>query len=197
MGRLAREWTKRFNDFASTWGRRFTADAVKATDGSFKAALRKAGFTVQFSMTREVNDIAMATVAESVSLIKSIPAEYLKDVEGHVMRSVQTGRALGELTQHLEQTYGVTRRRAAFIAQHQNNMATAAILRARQLEVGIDEAIWMHSLGGRVPRPTHLHNNGMRFSVRDGWLDPAINRRIWPGTLPRCRCVQRAVIPGL
>jgi SPP1 gp7 family putative phage head morphogenesis protein len=197
MGRLAREWSSRFADFAISWSRKFTSDAAAGADRAFSAALRKAGFTVKFQMTAAANDVMQATIGEQVGLIKSIPEQYLKDVEGDVMRSVQTGRDLAGLTADIERNYGVTHRRAAFIARDQNNKATATITRVRQQELGIEEAEWLHSAGGRQPRPTHVANSRKRYNIREGWLDPATNKRIWPGTEINCRCVAKSIIPGL
>lgn len=195
--RLASKWTARFNDFAETIGGTFGRKAAAMTDHAMAAALKKAGFTVKFSMTREVNDIVQAAVAENVTLIKSIPAEYLVDVQGAVMRSVQAGRDLGGLTAELEKTYGITRRRAATISQHQNSMATAAITKARQQEIGITQAIWRHSGGGRVPRLTHVANSGKPYTIATGWFDPHEKKFILPGELIHCRCVSIPIIPGL
>lgn len=197
MARLSRKWLSRFDTFAQRWSKRFTVDAVRGADRSFSAALRKAGFTVRFQMTREANDVMQATIAEQVGLIKSIPAQYLLDVQGAVMRSVQVGGPLHDLTNELETKYGITRRRAALIARSQNNIATASITRVRQQEVGITEAIWLHSAGGRVPRPTHVANTGKPYKVAEGWFDPHEKKRIWPGQLINCRCVSKAIIPGL
>lgn len=197
FARLAREWTRRFDDFAQSAGRKFGVDAAASADRVFAAQLRKAGFTVKFTMTPAANEIMQATIGEQVGLIKSIPAEYLVDVQGAVMRSVQVGRDLASLTQEIEAKYGIAHRRAAFIARDQNNKATASITKARQLELGITEAIWLHSAGGKVPRPTHVANSGRRYNIAEGWLDPAIDRRIWPGTEINCRCVSKAIIPGL
>jgi SPP1 gp7 family putative phage head morphogenesis protein len=195
--RLGREWQQRFTDFANREGKRFTAQAAGHADRSFAEALREAGFTVRFTMTPEARDVLAATMAEQVNLIRSIPAEYLTQVQGAVMRSVQTGRDLGALTTELQEQFGVTKRRAAFIARDQNNKATASMIRVRQDALGITQAMWLHSAGGKVPRPTHVANNGKLYDVKEGWLDPAINKRIFPGELPNCRCVSRSVIPGL
>jgi uncharacterized protein with gpF-like domain len=139
-----------------------------------------------------------ASVQESVSLIRSIPEQYFKSVEGDVMRSVQTGRDLSTLTDRLQSSYGVSYRRAAFIARDQNNKATAALNRGRQLELGIDEAIWQHSGAGSHPRVSHVEagRRKQRYNVSEGWLDPDVGERIWPGSLPNCRCTARSVIPG-
>ena len=43
-----------------------------------------------------MEDVAAASVAENVSLIKSIPQQYFKDITGSVMRSITTGNGLAE-----------------------------------------------------------------------------------------------------
>jgi hypothetical protein len=75
-------------------------------------------------------------------------------------------------------------------------MATGALLRVRELEIGLDEAVWLHSHAGREPRPTHLANHGNRYKIAEGWYDPAEKRFIIPGELISCRCTHRVVVPG-
>jgi SPP1 gp7 family putative phage head morphogenesis protein len=197
MSRLATDWTRRFADFGASWSKRFTGEAARMSDRAFAAALRKAGFTVKFTMNAAANDVMQATIAEQVGLIRSIPQQFLGDVQGAVMRSVQQGRTLAELTAEIQAKYGIAHRRAATIARDQNNKATASITRVRQQELGITQAIWLHSAGGKVPRPTHVANSGKIYNVAEGWLDPALDKRIWPGTEINCRCVARPIIPGL
>ena len=70
--------------------------------------------------------------------------------------------------------------------------------RARQLELGLDEAEWVHSGAGKHPRPTHAQagRERVRFKVSEGWFDPPLGKRIWPGTEPNCHCLSRAVVRG-
>lgn len=193
--KLARRWQKRFDDLAETLAKQFAGEALRYSDASFKAALKKAGFTVQFKMSGAANDAYRAVIGENVGLIRSIASEHLSEVEGLVMRSVQNGRDLGFLAKALEARYGVTRRRAALIARDQNNKATAVITRVRQLEAGITEAIWMHSHAGKHPRPSHVAADGKRYDVKKGMLIEG--EWILPGEKINCRCVARAVVPGL
>ncbi len=196
MRRLGARWQSRFDEAAEEMGRHFAKAAAERADGALAASLKKAGFTVRFRMTRSVNDVLQASIGEQIGLIKSIAAEHLQDVQGAVMRSVQTGRDLGSLTKELEQRYGVTRRRAAFIARDQNNKATATITRARQKELGITQALWVHSAGGRHPRPSHVKAGRDRlvYDVDKGALIDG--DFILPGQLPNCRCVSRSIVPG-
>lgn len=196
--RLTRQWQTRFDQAAPELAAYFAKAAADRSDAALRGILRKAGFTVQFKLTRAANDVLQATIAENVSLIKSIASQHLTQVEGAVMRSVQAGRDLASLTNELEQQYGVTRRRAARISLDQNNKATAAIQRVRQTELGITEAIWVHSGGGKTQRQTHLKagRDRQRYEIAKGWYDPHEQKFVLPGELPNCRCVSRPVVPG-
>lgn len=195
MAGLARKWEARFNAFAETWSRKFAQDSVKATDRSFAAHAREAGLTVRFTMTRAANDVLQATIGEQVGLIRSIPQQYLLDIQGSVMRSVQAGHDMSTLTNELQAKYGITRRRAETIARDQNNKASAAMVRVRQQEVGITEAIWLHSAGGKQPRPSHVAMSGKPYPVAKGaFLE---GEWVWPGTAINCRCVSKSIVPGL
>lgn len=198
MNRLARRWTKRFDEAAPSLAEWFSRAAVDRSDKQLAAILKKAGFSVQFRMTAAANDVMQATIGEQVGLIKSIAQQHLAEVNGLVMRSVQAGRDLGTLTAEIESRYGVTRRRAELIARDQNNKATASITRVRQQGLGIKQAVWVHSHAGAQPRPSHVKAGADKvvYDVATGWFDPAIDKWIWPGTEIRCRCVSRPVIPG-
>lgn len=192
---LTKRWLKNFENGAWALADYFTGAVHRRSDAALAKILRDAGFSVKFQMTPAVRDILKATVEQNVSLIKSIPEQYLKNVEGDVMRSVQAGRDLGGLTKALQKNYDVTKRRAAFIARSQNNLATGAINRARQIELGLD-ATWRHSGAGKHPRPTHVKNNGKTYDPKKGWYDPAVKRYVFPGELPNCRCVSITNVPG-
>ncbi|CCE05779.1 conserved hypothetical protein [Bradyrhizobium sp. STM 3843] len=194
--KLARRWQKNFDEAAPELAEFFAQSVASRSSGALTAILKKAGFTVKFKMTPAMRDIMAATVSQQVSLIKSIPSRYFTNIEGLVMHSVQTGRDLALLTQDLQQQFGVTRRRAAFIARDQNNKATASMTRARQDELGITQAIWVHSGGGKHPRPTHVAMDGKKYDVNKGMWDSAVQRWIFPGEEINCRCISRPVIPG-
>ena len=194
--RLTRRWQKRFNDFSVKMAEGFADQIYDYSDATFKAALRQAGFTVRFTMTPAMRDVLNATIAQNVNLIRSIPQQYLNEVQGAVMRSVQTGRDLSQLTKQLERHYEITGRRAALIARDQNNKATSAMLHARQDSVGITEAVWMHSHAGKKPRPSHVKMNNKKYKIKEGMWDDDEGRYVLPGELINCRCTQRPIVKG-
>ncbi len=193
---LADRWLARFDEAAPDLARYFATATRRRSDAQLMAALDKSGITVNFKMTPAVRDVARATVEQNVQLIRTIPQQYLAGVQGDVMRSVQTGRDIGQLAKSLQQKYGVTKRRAAFIARDQNNKATSAIQKARQLDLGLDRGVWMHSTGGKTPRPKHVRADGEEFDLQKGMKVGDDGGWVMPGEEPNCRCVWRAVIPG-
>lgn len=199
LKRMGIEWSRRIEEVAPKLARYFAQSTRRQTEASLRRILREAGVTVRMPpMTGELRDVMQATIAENVGLIKSIGSQYHTEVEGLVMRSVTAGRDLQQLTRDLRARYDITEDRARLISLDQNNKATSAIRRERETALGLDEAIWMHSHAGKEPRPTHLANDGKKFSIKDGWFDPdpRVRQRIWPGQLIRCRCTWRVVVPG-
>ncbi|MBZ9698725.1 MULTISPECIES: hypothetical protein [unclassified Mesorhizobium] len=163
------QWTKRFDVASLQLGDYFALSVEKRSSQALRKILRDGGISVEFKMTAAMRDVVDATVHANVSLIKSVPSQCFDQVEGALMRSVQTGRDLAGLVAELERYSGITKRRAAFIAVDQNNKATAAFNTARQLELGIDEAEWHHSGGGKEPRPTHVAAGRKKVRYFD-WL---------------------------
>lgn len=197
MRKLSQRWQKHFDDAAERLSRRFANQTQDTSDNAMRKTLRDAGFSIKFQETPDMRDAFSAVVGENVSLIKSIPSQYMTGVEGDVMRSVQAGRDLRSLQDDLLNRYDMTKKRAAFIARDQNNKATAVMTKARRLSVGITEAEWVHSGGGVHPRQSHVKAGAerRRYDIRKGCeIDGEF---IMPGELPNCRCTSRAIIPGL
>lgn len=194
--KMARRWERNFADAAPRLGEYFATASERRSAAALRKILRDGGWSVEFQMTRAMRDIMAATISEQVNLIKSIPQQYLTGVQTLVMQSVQQGRDLETLSKQLQTKYGVTKRRAALIARDQNNKATASMTRARQQELGINKAVWLHSHAGKKPRPTHVAMDGKTYDVSKGMFDRAVGRYVFPGELINCRCVSRSVVPG-
>lgn len=196
IAKLSKRWLDRFDEFAPKLADYFATRVQDRCDRTLRNDLRKAGMTVRFTMTAAMRDAFDAVRSENVSLIKSVATEHLTGVEQLVMRSVTAGRDLATLSQGLQKRYGVAKRRAALIARDQNNKATAAMQRVRHLELGITEAKWLHSAGGKTPRHAHVAFSGQRYSIRDGHDFGDGEGTVWPGTAINCRCVAVPIISG-
>ncbi|XVN74528.1 hypothetical protein AAEX37_01965 [Oligella sp. MSHR50489EDL] len=190
---LSSKWLHKLDDLAPQIARAFIHNTSSNFDMVMKRHMRKAGFTVRFQMV-DTNEVR-AVFAENVRLIKSIGQQYLGNVETHVWQCVQSGYDLSELSKNLQNDFGVSKRRAQFIARDQAAKAHAEIERARREELGITKAVWQHSHAGKEPRPSHVAANGKEFDVSKGmYLD---GKWVLPGQEINCRCTSRAVIEGI
>lgn len=192
---LGKRWIKKFDDMAASIAQKFTESGRKATDSSFQQALKDAGFSVEFKVTPVMRDAMNATIADNVALIKSIPRQYATQVEGIIMRGYASGRDLKSITDDLQERYGITHRRAAFIARDQSNKLNAVVTRARRVELGLFKARWRHSGAGKEPRPSHVKagKEKKEFDVREGCLIDG--KHILPGEDPGCRCSSETILP--
>lgn len=193
---LAARWIKRFDDAAPKIAEAYLKATFKATDSAMRNALKDAGWTVKFEMTPPMREAYEASLTENIGLIRSIPQQYLQQVEGIAMRSYTAGRDLETMVASLKRLYPKAAHRAALISLDQSNKANAVVTQARQLELGIVEAVWMHSHAGKTPRPTHVAMNGKRYKVAEGMWDSEEKKMVFPGELINCRCTGRSVIPA-
>jgi SPP1 gp7 family putative phage head morphogenesis protein len=191
--RLQERWEKAFRDNGAAIAKTYVTKLYKASDSAFRAALKDAGMSVKFRMTPAMQDAFNATISENVALIKSIPEQYLQQVQGIVTRSYSAGGDLHTMVKELQELNPKLGRRAELIARDQCRKANAVVNRARMLELGITDAIWMHSHAGKFPRPDHVAANGKQFKVAEGCL--ISGAYTLPGQDINCRCTCRAVLP--
>lgn len=194
MAKLARRWTREFNEAATPIADAFATESKDVADATMKKILKDVGFSVTFQQTPAMRDALSSVVGENVALIKSIPSKHFANIEGAVMRSVQAGRDLKTLRDELLEMGDITKNRAAMIARDQNNKATAVMSKARRLSLGLNQAKWVHSGGGVHPRKSHVAANGKIYDVEKGCLIDG--EYIMPGEKINCRCQSRAIIPG-
>jgi uncharacterized protein with gpF-like domain len=207
----SKQMQKRFKELAKKWQARFDAAApkiadaylkgsFKATDSAMRAALKDAGVSVKFKMDAAMRDAFNASLDENVGLIKSIPSQYLDQVQGIVARAYVSGRDLESMVKELRKLYPKAQNRAVLIARDQSNKANSVVENARRLELGIEQAVWLHSGGGKHPRKNHVKASGTVYEIRKGCPIKDEKGRleyIQPGQKINCRCVSRSVLPGL
>lgn len=193
--KLVRELTKRFTalfvdragGLAKAWAEGISRQSAVGLGQSLKDV--SGGVTLKTDVVSGVvADVVRASIKQNVALIKSIPAKFFLEIEGEVMRSIQTGRGMADLQPFLEARYGISKRRAALIARDQTSKATTAINRARMQGLGVKKFKWLHSMGGKEPRPLHKNTlNGKVFSMDDPpVIDERTGERGFPGQLINC-----------
>jgi SPP1 gp7 family putative phage head morphogenesis protein len=148
---------------------------------------------IQIGGVKEVSPFLSAFRRENVSLIKSIGADYLSDVNSTLVAF--SGRRVEDISKELRNRFDVTQSRADLIAVDQTLKLNGQISEARQSQAGVVEYVWTTAHDERV-RPAHRDLDGSR----QAWatapvVDPRTGRREHPGRDFRCRCVASPVIP--
>lgn len=199
LARLRAHWEKHFDTLAS----KLAAQAVQAMYGdnvfAWSSKLKRAGFDIKLQLTPAQKLILKAKVPENVALIRSIQQQYHTDVEGIVSRNFLKGRDLATMADEIKGRGEVTTKRAALIARDQSNKATAQMNAARQQELNLRFATWLHSSGAKEPRRYHVQ------AGREQWVfDTQVGidfgdgfGHVLPGEAIRCSCHGRTIIPAL
>ena len=133
--------------------------------------------------------------------IRNFTSEATANLRAKVQKNLLEGGGVDRLAELIEAEYGVTKRKAAQIAECETSIATARFRQERYESLGSRRYVWRTMGDGKV-RPTHGESNNHR--VLDGrtfpWssppvVDPATGRRRHPGEdYGPCRCIALPVL---
>lgn len=170
---------------------------AKNSESTLKSSLRELSDNMSFKtdvLTGPLNEVLTATVAENVGLIKRVPQKYLNDIQGMVMRSIQTGDV--NLQEELGKYNVSIRNWSKNVALDQTRKAYNGINKGRMQALGLKKFEWIHSQGSNRPREFHKNVlNGEVFSFDDlPIIDKRTGERGIPGQLPYCRCTMRPIM---
>ena len=205
INQLTHKYIKLFNHLAKP----YAMSMINAVDRNSKTHLHSSlekltgGLSIKTSFVSEkMKDMLAAGVAENVSLIKSIPQEYLSYVGGAVMRTITQPNqgGIAELTGHIDSLLNKrerqVRNRARNIAYDQTRKMYNRFNAGRMQAVGLNKYEWIHSGAGQQPREFHRDVlNGQIFDLDDPpIIDEVTGERGIPSQLIHCRCTMRPVL---
>ena len=200
LKKLVREWQKRFDAEASDLAKWFASKMQGYTTNNLQQQMKKAklaplGFDLAFTYHSQKERAVFSSIVEqNVSLIKSIASEHLTQVQGVVLRGIETGHDLSRMSEDLEHTFGVSERRAAMIARDQTAKASNNLSRQRLMDYGVTKGKWMHTSSGKTYRDSHVEMDGEIYDLEQGCYDDDYGDYVQPGELVNCHCVCIPVI---
>jgi len=146
-----------------------------------------------------LSDQIASFAAENAQLIRSLPEDALKQIEGMAQRGVRTGQSSRQISAEIRGKFGATKARADLIARDQVSKLNGNLTEIRQRQAGITTYKWRTGRDERV-RDSHEVLEGMLCR----WDDPTVysddNGQTWkkrssiggyighPGSDYRCRC---------
>lgn len=147
MAFLRERWSSnRVNAGAQRIAGEFVQSALKKSERDIK---KSAGIDV-FSGSEVMQDYLRASAQQNVQLIKSIPSKYLEEVETLLIANMRSGMRPGYIVSALQEQFGVTQRRAKFIARDQTGKIQGEINERQQRNAGFDYFRWLDSDDRRV-----------------------------------------------
>lgn len=202
------KWIPAINFSGQKQARWFTAETEKLSKNKVKKMLEENGLPeISPDYSAGTLGIAKEITAENLDLIGSMAKSYLDRLERELTRQLPSGAGdIHSIYKKIAKSNGVKLdRHAAIVARDQSAKAISVLTRLRTVEAGINEAVWVHSSGGKEPRPGHKAFSGEKFDLRLGALldnagakakKPDI-RYTWPGHEINCRCVYRPYLEEL
>ena len=110
-----------------------------------------------------------------------------------VLKNTRQGIRAEGLVEIIQKQFGVSERKALFLAKQETSLLMSKYRETRYKEVGLNEYIWSTSQDSRV-RPDHRKLNRKSFSFDS---PPVVNEKgdkKNPGEDFGCRCVPKAII---
>lgn len=195
---LAARWrSSEFDMLAYRVASDFVNTADQVNRRKFDQNMKSFGINV-FADNPTLTEFLQTAAYDNARLIKSIPEQYLTQVESIVMTNVRSGNRSSAITKQLAQQFGVTDRRAKFIARDQTAKINGELVKKRQVAVGFEYFQWVTSDDERV-RDRHDDIANKVTAYGRGiyrWDRPPISedgQPIIPGQDYGCRCVARPV----
>ena len=193
LNALFKKYDSIFKTVAESVVDRMIASVLKNTTATLKISLADYvnSLAIDKTATNErLKEVIQASTQEAANLIRRIPARYIDEVQGEVMRSITSGNGLKDLVPYLTKRYEGDARWARHVAMDQTRKAHASISNERLKRLGVKKFKWVHSGGSNQPRQHHIELSGNIFSYDDPpVIDPRTGERGLPGVLPFCRCV--------
>lgn len=213
--KLSKRWQTRFNDYADKNAKKRVEKTLKQSDSQLITVLA-AFFTAQGlseilkTKTESLIQVMKVNTAENVSLIKSIPEQYIKRIQTMVTNIINGAGSWVDLRHEIIKSKDITLRRAKMIARDQTNKVFNAITLRRFEQLGITKVRWKHSHADKEPRHYHITQWDGESGKKDGnpngldgyifeldnppIIDKKTGQRGFPGTLINCSCMMIPVI---
>jgi SPP1 gp7 family putative phage head morphogenesis protein len=202
ISELQAKWEKRFNALAPESVAQMQPQAVAASGVAVAGVVTKFAPAQPFALnpnviTAQMREMLTASAAEATALIKRIPAQYLEDLSGSVMRSIVSGNGLKDLIPELARHNVTIKNWAKNTALDQTRKVYTHTNIERMKKGSIRKFEWVHSGGGAHPRKLHQEMSGKIYSLDDPpfiGVMYGLDVKGFPSDLPACKCVMRFLL---
>jgi len=155
------------------------------------------GVTTMPKLTREQADRLSSEYQNNMKIyIKDFTQKEIKKLRGEIIEKTLNGNRYESMVKKIQDSYGVTRSKAKFLARQETNLAMAKYKESKYTESGIDSYIWRCVVGSPKHPVRHMHKalDGKEFK----WSNPPVVNENGDRKNPmedfNCRCTARPVV---
>lgn len=141
---------------------------------------------------RELRNICITATIHAARLTYRLIA----DIVPAVVNWIYTGQGKEDILRAILVNENIPAERAAGVVLQITLMTNQAIQRLNMIDLGFEQATWIHVPGEFTSRETHIKFNSEVFDLNVGLYDEDVHRNVFPGELWWCRCVMRGIIPS-
>jgi SPP1 gp7 family putative phage head morphogenesis protein len=183
-----------FRAWAEGIAQQFVKSADQVNADRFRKDMKRFGIDI-LGDSPVISDYLSLSAADNVRLIRSIPEQYLTQIQSIIMANVRAGRRPAAIQKALVQQFGVAENRAKLIARDQTAKINSDLAQKRQQAAGFEYFRWVTSKDERV---RDRHEQIAKADVGHGkgvyrYDDPpkgVTGNPIMPGSGEiNCRCV--------
>lgn len=129
--------------------------------------------------------------------IKDFTEKEITELRGKIEKSTFSGNRYESMLKTIQDSYGVSARKAKFLARQETSLLMAKFKESRYTDMGSEEYIWENAAGSpnHPVRPDHKRLRG----TRQKWSSPPVTNlktgaKNHPGEDFNCRCRARPII---
>lgn len=183
--------------FSKTTAQKMVYKVSKSNEERFNKSLENVtginlGGIIQ---SEKLEDFIEVSVNKNVSLIKSLPEEYFKQIETIVTNGIVNGERYNTIAKKIaETTKSKVTGRIKTIARNEVSTLNSQLTLRRSEALGITRGIFQTSDDERV-RPCHAELDGVEFRLSRGAWSKKCQKWIIPGVTDiNCRCSYSPII---
>ncbi len=181
-------------------GKKIFDSSLYKVNKDFKESIK--GVTVAPTLTDEVRGKIAEQYTDNMKLyIRDFAKKEITKLRKEVAENVFAGNRYEALTKNLQDSYGVSQRKAKFLARQETSLLMSKFKAARYQEAGVDEYKWVAVAGSKLHpvRPSHEKlaqesKRGKTFRFSDPPYIDAKEGHANPGEPFGCRCTAKPVV---
>ncbi len=168
-------------------------EAINWMEGDFQKTVKS--ITIEVKLTDSQRDMIANQWGENLDVyIQQWTGENILNLRQQVQAMTFSGRQTRDIIELIQNNYGVSQRKAKFLAHQETSLLLSKFRQTRYQDAGIQKYRWSTSHDERVRRDHKVLNGTIQTWDQPPVTDRNTGKRNHPGEDWGCRCVAVAIV---